>query len=281
VWQNGAMLKISPILLVRLALMRVSSRIDRINNGLIGLISPQLIAIRNIARGVVVPIEGFVLYEIGTGLMQIGETAFAICSFSTLGLLLLAKSATLKSWVNIFLGFIGAFALSAVLIVVAVLHKPETETWSNLQKLHIFHKQSTSAGKQPSGESTPKSNPSPQQPAALTKPVVAPNKKPFKTCALPSKSIEAHYPNRDISDNEREYVTKFYETNCKFPLLCPANMPDGTLCSVNGQHNNIHDNYMNDMIEDNNKDTEIHHNHIGSKRNTDSNQKPQDSEKPK
>jgi hypothetical protein len=115
-------------------LANISKKIDQLNGWVVYSIRPWIKATHN----AVLAVEGAVLFGIGATLMQISEWLFAICAFIVLGFLLLAKSFSLSHWMKVVLGSVCSVLLAAVLIAITVLHKPEPEPWSNLQKL--FHR---------------------------------------------------------------------------------------------------------------------------------------------
>jgi hypothetical protein len=127
-------------------LAALAREIDRLNNWIVDYIRPWIKATRN----AVLAAEGVVLFGIGATLMQIGEWFFAICCFFFLGVLLFAKALTLDHWAKKLAGCFGAVVLSALLIVITDLRKPDSERWSNLQKLgHRPLSNAPSAGNQP------------------------------------------------------------------------------------------------------------------------------------
>jgi hypothetical protein len=111
-------------------LATISKRIDKLNNRIVERLRPWIKATLN----GVLAVEEVVLFGIGATLMQIGEWFLAVCAFILFGFLLLAKSFTSDHWLEIVVGSIGSVLLSAILIVITVLHKPESDPWSNLQK---------------------------------------------------------------------------------------------------------------------------------------------------
>ena len=114
----------------RSLLARTSEKVDQFNGWIVGFVSPWIEA----TLPAVLALEALAIFGLGATLMQISESFFAICVFIVLGFLLLAKSFTLDHWVKMTLGSVGAIFLTALLITIAVLHKPDSEQWSNLQK---------------------------------------------------------------------------------------------------------------------------------------------------
>jgi hypothetical protein len=119
--------------------VRASVKIDSLN----GRFASEFQAVANrvfqtekfkATKEAVLAFEGIVFFSVGTTLMQIGESFFAICCFVVMGFLLFAKALTLNGWAKNLAGCAGAVILSGILITITVLHKPDMEPWSNLQK---------------------------------------------------------------------------------------------------------------------------------------------------
>ena len=109
----------------------ISKKVDQLNNWIVDFIGPWVKA----TRSAVLAAEGVALFGIGATLMQISEWFFAVFIFVALGILLVAKSLTASHWLKIVVGCVLSISLAMVLIAITVLHKPESEPWTNLQKL--------------------------------------------------------------------------------------------------------------------------------------------------
>lgn len=97
----------------------------------------------NTSRKRVFQVEIGGLIAFGYTQMQISEWAAAVFCWFALGFILLIKALAwdgvrgqrgLTSLLRLAMSF-GAVAVSVVLVMITVLHKPENEPWSNLQKL--------------------------------------------------------------------------------------------------------------------------------------------------
>lgn len=87
----------------------------------------------------VLQIEIGALFALGVALMGIGEWAAAILCWVTLGVVLLTKVIAWQGISTLLKLFYAAcaFGLCTLLITITVLRKPDSEPWSNLQKLWI------------------------------------------------------------------------------------------------------------------------------------------------
>lgn len=141
---------------------RASAAIDRRNDWFAGIIQTfvnrafQTEKFRA-TKEAMLAVEGIALFSIGTTLMQIGEWFLAICAFVVLGFLLFAKALTLGHWAKNAAGCIGAVVLAAFLVTITALHKPESEPWSNLQKMRhrAASQQDNGATPKPTQSQTP------------------------------------------------------------------------------------------------------------------------------
>jgi hypothetical protein len=109
----------------------LSKRVDQLNNWIVDSIRPWVTA----TRSAVLAAEGVALFGIGATLMQISEWFFAVFTFVALGILLFAKSLTASHWAKSVALCTLSILLATVLIAITVLHKPDSEPWSNLQRL--------------------------------------------------------------------------------------------------------------------------------------------------
>jgi hypothetical protein len=115
---------------------RMSAKVDRLNDQAAATIQAFVNRVFQTERfratkEAVLAVEGAALLSIGTTLMQIGESFFAICAFILLGFLLFAKALTANSWVKNLAGCASSVILIAGLITITCLHKPDSEPSSS------------------------------------------------------------------------------------------------------------------------------------------------------
>jgi len=121
---------------VRSTLAAASARLGSINEAIARKF--------NTNREIVFRFEVGGLSALGFTLMQIGEWAAAVACWVLVGAVLFIKALAWKGIserkrLTVFLraiSSVGALGLSVLLIMVTTLRKPETEPWTNLQKLH-------------------------------------------------------------------------------------------------------------------------------------------------